>query len=271
MDSVIYYFSGTGNSLHAAGRIADALGDCKVRPMAGLADSSGVKPAESRVGLVFPMYFEGVPELVERFCRNLEVDDECYLFALVTSGGGPAWALHDLNRILQGRLDAGIVVPMVGNYVALYGIPPQEKIDKRLSAAEKGLTEAASVFADRRGTFRGDTPVLGWLLERLMHRRWRRSLPMRDRRFTVNQSCTLCGTCVRVCPVGNILLEDDGPVWHHRCQECLACLHWCPERAIDYGTRSSSRGRYHHPDIALEDMVLQAEGSRNSDEGNGGS
>jgi ferredoxin len=269
MGSAIYWFSGTGNSLHAAEVIAETLGDCRLVPMARAVREGRIRPGENRVGLVFPMYFEGLPEIVERFCGRLEVSEDCYLFGVVTSGGGPAWAVHALRGELGGRLDAGFMLPMVGNYVPMYDVPDAEGVRKKLAKTTRRLEEVSEDIADRREAFSGDTPVLGWLLDKVLHPRWRRQVHVRDRNFGVTEACNSCGTCQSVCPVDNILLVDGAPVWHHLCQECMACLHWCPERAIEYGAKTGSRGRYTHPDVELQDMVAQSRpaGGRDPSEG----
>jgi len=269
MGSAIYWFSGTGNSLHAAEVIAEALGDCRLEPMARAVRAGRVRPGEDRVGLVFPMYFEGLPELVERFCGRLEVSDGCYLFGVVTSGGGPAWALHSLRRELGGRLDAGFMVPMVGNYVPMYDVPDAEGVRKKLAKTARRLEEVSEDIASRRKVLSGDTPVLGWLLDKVLHPRWRRQVHVRDRNFGVTEACISCGTCQSVCPVDNILLVDGAPVWHHLCQECMACLHWCPERAIEYGGKTEDRGRYTHPEVQLQDMLAQSRAADGGDPSEG--
>jgi len=267
MTSVIYWFSGTGNSLHAAKRLAEHLDDCRLRPMTEALAEGGVEPKESRVGLVFPMYFEGLPKIVRRFCGKLRTDGVEYVFGLVTSGGGPSWALHDLRDALDGRLDAGFVVPMVGNYIALYDVPSDSRAASKLSSADETVEETARTVTEGGRGLRGDTPVLGWLLHRMLHGRWAADAAGRDVRFASTDACTSCGTCAAVCPVGNISLEEGAPAWHHRCEVCMACIHWCPEAAIEYGKKTPGRGRYHHPDVSLEDVLVQAAPA--SGDGNG--
>lgn len=87
------------------------------------------------------MYFQGLPELVERFCGRLEVSDDCCLFGVVTSGGGPAWTLHLLRKELGERLDAGFMLPMVGNYVPMYDVPDAEGVRKKLGKIARRLEE----------------------------------------------------------------------------------------------------------------------------------
>jgi MinD superfamily P-loop ATPase len=79
-----------------------------------------------------------------------------------------------------------------------------------------------------------------------------------DRAFWVDEKCTAGGICARACPVSNIEMVKDRPVWQHRCEQCFACLHWCPEEAIQFGSNTSSGKRYHQPDVTLADMVRSA-------------
>jgi len=59
-----------------------------------------------------------------------------------------------------------------------------------------------------------------------------------------------------VCPVGNIRMENKKPVWQHKCEQCLACLHWCPEEAIQCGRRTEGRKRYRNPEVNVKDFML---------------
>ena len=50
-----------------------------------------------------------------------------------------------------------------------------------------------------------------------------------------NGKCTGCGTCVRSCQAGALLLKGDKlmrPYWRYNCEACLRCLNACPHRAV---------------------------------------
>ena len=81
-----------------------------------------------------------------------------------------------------------------------------------------------------------------------------------DKAYRVDDKCNGCRMYERVCPVSNITIATGRPVWNHSCQFCLACLHWCPQSAIQYGKAPAKRGRYHNPEIALQDMMAQQRG-----------
>lgn len=256
MTTVLYWFSGTGNSLYAARKLAAELNDCELVPMASLSDREKVSPEHEVVGLVFPMYYEGLPNLVRSFVDKLKTNSDQYVFAVATFGGGPSWVAGELKQILQDQLDAVFMVPMPGNYLPLYDIPSEKKVNKLLSAAEVTLNDIIDQVRDRRKS-PGSDSFPGKLLYWLLHNKWSRKAPGKDARFSVTSDCISCGLCASVCPVCNVMMEDGSPRWQHRCEECLACVHWCPERAILISRKTSGQRRYHHPDITSADISSQ--------------
>ena len=50
-------------------------------------------------------------------------------------------------------------------------------------------------------------------------------------------------------------MTGKGPEWYHRCEQCFACLQWCPSKAIEFGPGMEGKKRYHHPDITVRDMI----------------
>ena len=79
-----------------------------------------------------------------------------------------------------------------------------------------------------------------------------------DRDFWVDAKCSGCGTCAKVCPVGNIVMAEGRPHWRHACVQCLACIQWCPTQALQYGKKTPNYPRYHHPEATLKDMIEAA-------------
>jgi len=73
MRIVIYYFTGTGNSLAAAKKIAAVLGGCEIVPIASLANTPGaIAPEAGRIGIVCPVYFSGLPAMVTAFAKRFD-------------------------------------------------------------------------------------------------------------------------------------------------------------------------------------------------------
>ena len=78
-----------------------------------------------------------------------------------------------------------------------------------------------------------------------------------DKSFHVDDNCNSCGVCEIVCPVKNIVLTDGIPQWQHKCQHCLDCINFCPEKSIQFGDKTQKTGRYHHPEIILKEIINQ--------------
>jgi len=261
MKTIIYYFTGTGNSLAAARKIAAVLGDCELVPVATLAGTGDtITPGAERVGIVFPVYFSGMPVMVASFAERLDTHAVQYLFAVVThGGGGESGALRQLDTILkqrQGRgLDAGFGVPMPGNYILMYESPQGGKQQEILNGADSAIAGIAREVA-RCGKQAPSSALIPRILNTLIYPWFRSRVHTSDSGFVVSDTCTSCGTCVAVCPAQNIELRDGRPVFLHRCELCCGCIHACPVQAIDSGPKTKGRQRYRNPDVTLADLKI---------------
>ncbi|MCK9278143.1 MAG: EFR1 family ferrodoxin [Methanoculleus sp.] len=263
MKTVIYYFTGTGNSLAAARKIAGALGETELVPIASLANTPGpVTPTADRVGIVCPVYDSGVPVMVAEFAERLGLSRANYTFAVVTMAGMGVAALHQLNGIFSKRqnqkLDAAFAVTMPGNFPPLARLPAGEKCDRVLGKADIRLGEIAQAIGSGRAVPPGFAPV-SRLLKALIYGPFAAGARGAGERFSVSDACTGCGTCAKVCPAGNLTLVDGRPAWAQQCELCCACLHFCPVEAIQLHMMrgTEGRGRYRHPDLTVADMVAQ--------------
>ncbi len=259
MKSIIYYFTGTGNSLAAAKKIAGALGDCDIVPVASFADTTGpVVPDAERIGLVCPVYFAGLPAMAASFAERLDLTAADYVFSVVThGGGGGAAALRQLDGILRGRagkgLDAGFAVSMPGNYILMHDSPAGEKRDRLLDAADAELGAIAGRIGEGERGSLPNSPVTR-IVRALTYPWFRSHVHGNGRKFTVSEACTSCGTCAAVCPAGNIEMVDRRPVWNHRCELCCGCIHLCPAEAIQAGKGTEGRQRYRNPSVGIAEL-----------------
>jgi hypothetical protein len=102
MKKVIYYFSGTGNSMRAAARIAAALTDMEIISMR--CDPSEVSASEaSLIGFVFPVYHWTMPESAIQFIKGLQINPGAYIFAVSTPGFINGHSFEVLDGILREK------------------------------------------------------------------------------------------------------------------------------------------------------------------------
>lgn len=255
MKTVLYWFSGTGNSLAVAKAIQRSMDDCELIPASRAVLNP--PPAAERIGLVFPVYGGGPPRMIARLAGVLQAAPGAYIFAVATCAALSGDALMILRRLLQQRgldLAAGWTVKMPENYPPMGGAPPparQQEINAR--AAEQTERVIAELKTSPRGRY--EKSFLLWkLAARLAYPVFIRTLPRAGRRFRADEKCNGCGICANICPADNIVMKDGRPQWLGRCEQCFACLHWCPQEAVQF-FRSRNQPRYHHPDATLHDLV----------------
>ena len=261
MKTILYYFTGTGNSLATAKKIATALGETELVPIASLQDATGdIKPVAERIGIVAPVYFSGLPLMVAAFAGRLDPKAAEYLFCVMThGGGGESAALRQLDSILRERrgrgLDAGFGVAMPGNYILMYEPAAAGKQREILQKADSVIGDIAGAVGrcEKRSL---PSSLINRVLYSLAYPYFRSHARDGDKKFTVLENCTACGTCVAICPSKNIELINDRPVWKHQCELCCGCIHTCPVQAIQAGPKTESWGRYRNPDIAIADLKI---------------
>jgi ferredoxin len=261
MPTTLYYFTGTGNSLVVTRQLTVELEETEIVPIPKLInDRAPVRAPGGAVGFVFPVYVMGLPKIVARFVGQVDLSDTSYIFCVCTHAeSGMTGAFRELEKILTKKhktLDAAFGVLMPQNYVFGPEGPDTVTMQTLFRNASQKVTAIATAVREQKKVRDTETdwkvrilrfahPVFVWLSA------------SEDRKFTVLENCKGCTTCEKVCPVGNITIENKRPVWHHRCEMCFACINFCPTKSILLGEKSKNHGRYHHPDVMVRDMMAQ--------------
>lgn len=257
---MMFYFSGTGNSLYAAKTIAQSQNE----NLLSIANEMAKTPAErvyslgekELVGFVYPIYAWGPPKIVLDFIRTMRVTGGGkYVFSLNTCGGEEGYATKVLQKVLLRRgltLTSAFSISMPSNYVVGENVEPKAVQQEKLRKAEQRLEQINSVLTNRQvGVFellQGSKPGLKTTLVNPLFN----SFSRKTTQFFATDACTHCGLCEKICPVHTITLKQK-PVWGKECTQCLGCINRCPARAIQYGGNTKERGRYTHPDLKISD------------------
>jgi len=88
MKTKIFYFTGTGNSLSVARDIANELEDAELVSIPEIIDVN-IEADAPVIGIVFPVYMWGMPSMVVKFVKKLEIDTNQHIFAVTTCAGLP--------------------------------------------------------------------------------------------------------------------------------------------------------------------------------------
>jgi Pyruvate/2-oxoacid:ferredoxin oxidoreductase delta subunit len=255
----LYVHTGTGNALWVARQLASEVAGVTLDYMPY--PSKPLRIQADKVGIIFPVHIWGLPRRVIQFVTHMKAKPGTYLFAVAVNAGQPAATLLQLQKLMSKRalpLSLGYSVTMPSNYIPWGGPGPIETQKRLYKQARKKVKKIAGSI--QRGEHNKVDRGLWWhnILFSSIYRMSFRQVRKMDRKFWVDEKCDGCEICAHVCPAGNIRMIDEKPSWLHRCEQCLACLQWCPQEAIQYGKNTVKYSRYHHPEIILEDMLEQA-------------
>ena len=134
---------------------------------------------------------------------------------------------------------------MPANYVVKYNPADPEKSDGALEKARERLHGFAADIKEGKQLLR-PFPYTSTALYK--------DIGKLDKGFAASDSCTGCGLCEKLCPANNIAMEGGKPKWLGRCERCVACISWCPSKAINYENSTQSRRRYHNPQIKADEL-----------------
>ena len=262
----IYWFSGTGNTYWLAREFAKLFTGAELISIASLDRSEDVVFDADFTGIFFPVYCFGIPGIISKFLERVQPMKEQgnrFIYAVCSSGGYPGAALPLVEDTLQSKninLNSCFHIRMISNYIPLSEPPDQKKTEAVFAKAERALRVAAIAVKKRKRTrplrvFPIDTCL------KFVARRAVTTLEGSDSAFQLAaDQCNGCGICSRICPSSNISMDDkEHPVWHHHCEQCMACLQWCPEQAIQYKGVPAGRRHYHHPGVSVGELLRHPE------------
>ena len=249
---MIFYFSGTGNTLWAARQLAKATGDT----LHSIADEMRKKPQTytleegERLAFCFPTHGWQPPRIVREFIRRatFSIRPDTYVYALTTCGDNMGHAMRILNKELRQRslhCDATFAVVMPESNVCfsfLHLDTPEKAKQKIVSASERMLHICEVVKGQKRGVSELVRGAIPYTYTYVIGGYYNKHLITDSKLWVDTNACTQCGLCEHLCPVDDI--KGTPPVWLHngRCTNCLACYHHCPAHAIHWA--KMKRGQY---------------------------
>jgi ferredoxin/flavodoxin len=265
MKTIIWYFTGTGNTLAIARELAREVsrepGDTEIVPIPSVKQQDTVFTDADAVGIAFPVHFLDMPGIVREFVQKLRFAGKPYIFGLATCGERPGGALVSLKSLLEKKgqsLGAGFVFVMPENFIGpldLMGDAGHRQ--EKYAAAEKRIPSVAAIIRERKQAAPEGNSSAILRIGGKITRTFATTLYNTPGRLHATEKCNRCRTCERICPTKNITVTGNAVHWGKNCTQCYACIHWCPTGAIEIGGRTSGKPRYHHPDVTLADMLHQ--------------
>ena len=251
-ENIIYCYSGSGHCLNMAKSIAKVLGDTDIVMMRSFPEKTDATEAK-RVGFVFPCYGGGLPGKVEEYIKSIHMRPDAYKFAVEQFAGYMGCGMHKIDEIVG--LDYWDTISNHSTCIWLmpHGlcVPPTtaKRAQKRLDRKAKEVGEAVKAMQ------RSEKKPPKKAFFAVESKGFSQMHAARSKKFAANDDCISCGTCVRICPRGNIRLVDGKPSFGTDCIGCLSCVQYCPKQAINVGKITEKRERFPNPNTKATDLM----------------
>ena len=253
MSTNIYYFSGTGNSLKIAKDLSNNLQDSNIIRICEANKELTSDTLSEKIGFIFPVYYRGLPHMVESFIKNLKVNPKTYFFAIANFGSYAALTFQQIDKLLNSKgttLSANFSIAMPGNMWFMYYPHSKEDYTNRINDQN---AKTVNIAKNIRNNIKTEIVIVkNSISEEKMYLDFNPNVTVKN--FWADSKCTGCGICSKVCPAKNIEIINNKPLWENHCEQCLACLHWCPTEAIQYKNDSLNKKRYHNPYIKVQEL-----------------
>lgn len=250
------YFSGTGNTKFCVRQFAQALGEeyafCSIEE-AGAAKQ--IQEAEE-IMIGYPIYYSDLPLIVKDFINhNNRLWNNKKIFIIATMGlfsGDGCGCSARLLKKYGAEITGGLHLKMPDNTIDVNLLKKSPLGEQKLIEQSIGkIRTSARLYQSGRPPLDGLSFVseaAGFLGQRLWFGKMTASYKNLPRVNT--EKCTGCNSCVKVCPMNNLHLTNDGIIRQTgSCTLCYRCVHTCPSQALSI----LGRNVVHAPSLLLKD------------------
>lgn len=254
---IIFYFTGTGNSLYVAKEISKSFPQCDIVAIPQAVDRKEFNYKDySEVGFVMPLYFMGMPVMVNEFLSKLCIPNATYIFSVITRAYTKGLIFTEINKTLmkQGKtLNYGKYISFPDCYIRWDQAHSEESQQKVFNKATDKLEVIKQELLEGKTYVQKEGIIIN-TTSSIINKVWKSRLSSINKTFKVNENCIQCGICIRTCPAKNIKLQNNKLKWDKKCQDCMACVQSCPHKAIYFNSRTKNKRRYRNPNVSTSEL-----------------
>ena len=232
----IFYFTGTGNSLFTARKIAEATNATLISIPQAIAEQKTY--SDDAIGFVYPQYANGLPKMVRNFIETNTFTAD-YFFAIDLFSFIHVNALGEIAALIP--LNYGAYLKTPNNFIFLFNSPKDPK--RKLAKVEQAVKKISNDIINRASKPVKPRKGIGNATKHFG-----------ESKFNVNMSCIKCGICAKVCPAKNIKVDND-VTFGSNCETCYACVNLCSSHAIYSNNATLKRRQYRNPFISIDEIA----------------
>lgn len=261
---MVFYFSGTGNSLYVAKNLSDNHGEELISISKEMKQDKDFYEYNLKAGekviFVYPIYAWSPPAPVVKFISKLKLNNykNNYLTAVVTCGENIGNNMNILGKKLGSKglkLNSGFSIVMPNNYIILGKADEDDIVNRKMSEALETLGEINNLISNKvKDVFKVEKGPMPKIMTAIANPIFNK-LAINTKKFRVTDDCIGCKLCEQVCNTKCIKV-DKVPKWGDNCCQCLACISYCPKEAIQYGKSTTNKKKYRNPKIAVSEMNI---------------
>lgn len=252
----ICFYSGTGNSYFITKCICNNFENVKVISISQNYNRY-ITIQDEEVGIIFPVHGKGMPPIVFEFLQNTRFIGTQYFFVIANYGGISGKIIEMTDAIFRyNSINLNYIkkIRMPANCVIAYPVF-RPSLDQIMRVGKKVNRICRDIEIRKTNNLHSTSNKKGFdnLTDFMVHKK--RIYAERGALFYANEKCVRCLSCIRLCPVSNIEINEYGITFNIRCIQCMACINWCPRKAINWNHKTEKRDRYVNPAVAYSELI----------------
>lgn len=244
----IHYYTGTGNTAHAAHRLAEELG-AKGAVVELIRVRKGAPAPEAPCDLqvfLFPVYAFSLPGSMKIYLRHFPKTVKGAKAAVIANHGmlnmmgglNTGYESQSLDEAANALRRKGFDVVFMDkagypeNITILAHSLKKHTVEDIVGSADRKISEIATrLIAGERKIKKYPfwEKILGVMFGMLLTYLGKWHI---GKMYVADRDCNGCGLCAKNCPSHAIRMAGNRPRWNFRCDACLGCYNFCPKTAI---------------------------------------
>lgn len=273
MKTIIYYFSGTGNTEKVAKNYQKYFEDqnieCQLERIEHIDNIKEINVEEyDFIGFGYPIHAFNAPKIVLEFAKKLKKCKGKKNYFIIKTSGEPL-KLNNISSIKLKKIlkKKNLILTNEYHYCMPYNIIFRHSdymAYKMWKYASSLIPIDCQEIIDKKPVklskfFMGS--FLAWIfrIEFIAGK-------INSKHYKINDKCIKCMRCVRTCPTGNITIEDGKIKFGKNCIMCMRCSFFCPTNAINIGMfeKWKVNGPYHFTKPENEENTTHKNYCKNS-------